>query len=245
MSHSSSKTSAAPPGARSGLTLSTLLARVLRVAVILVILAAGLMLLQTYHALWHDSSSASQQNALAKENTATLDLEAIGSDEGIPFAFLQPGAWSLGTSNWSLAVTDLSASGDDPRLQSLGRPLTNETRQSLLEQKVLVWLKQVRPKEVDGCRVYQTTMGSVRLRVITEKRGNSERLRFGQVILRQGKTLRLLEASPAPLSGGKQGWDGHLMPLPDGVGSLARRWNDSGQLSSELIGPVGNLEEVM
>jgi hypothetical protein len=231
-----SNTSAKSPS----LVVTTVLSRSLRLAVILVIGVAGLMLLQTYRAMLHDSHVASSQKTSEKAD----ERDPIAPEESIALSLLRPGAWSLGESNWSLGLTDLSAA-DDSRLQALGRPITHETKISTLEAKVLGWLKQVRPVVVDGCRVYNAVFGSVRIRVVSEKRGGRERLRLAQLIMRQGQSVQLLEASPAPTATEKPANDGHLLPLPAGVASLARRWDDNGLLACEIVGPTTRLEDAL
>lgn len=137
-----------------------------------------------------------------------------------------------------MAMLDLSGPDSEARLQSLGSRTMGEAKPSPLEEKLLVWLRKFRPEVVNGCRVYNARIGTVRVRAVTEKRGEHERPRLVQVLWRRGATTRLLEASPAPASSVQESRAGHLLPLPAGVASVARRFDESGRLSCEILGPA-------
>jgi hypothetical protein len=82
----------------------------------------------------------------------------------------------------------------------------------------------------------------VRVRAVTEKRAEGERLRLAQLTLRQGGSTQLFEATPATITGVSARKEKHLLPLPAGVASLARRWEESGGLSCEILGPAAAKE---
>ena len=218
---------------------TSLLSRAARLAVMLVLIAVGLMLVQTFRTLLHDAPEAKAPET-ASETVTKPDRNF--RVEKLSETLLQPGAWSLGDSDWSLATADLSVAAAEARLQSLGKPTTGESKPSTLEETVLVWLRQFRPAIVDGCRVYNAPLGSARVRAVSEKRGGRERLRLAQLMWKQGRSTRLLEASPAPTSSVHGREDGHLLPLPVGVASLARRWDNAGGLSCEILGPASREE---
>jgi hypothetical protein len=232
---SSSIASGAPSRSNAGSVLD----RATRLAVMLVVAAAGLLLLQTYRALLHESPTAPKKSASEKAAATAFAPGRDAEVEKVPDAFLQPGAWSLGENNWSLAVADLSQAEGEARLQSLGRSVEDGTKPWSLEMIALDWLrlKRIQPVLVGGCRVYDIPLGSMRIRIVAEKQGR-ERLRLAQIIWRQEGSMRLLEASPAPASTTQGAEAGHLLPLPAGVASVARRWNDAGQLSCEILGPA-------
>jgi hypothetical protein len=210
----------------------------------LVIAAAGLLLLQTYRAMLHQSPAAPKPSPPSGgEGAASGPGRDFGAEtETVADAFLRPGAWALGNNNWSMAMIDMSGPADEARLQSLGSRTMGDAKPSALEEKLLVWLRQFRPETVNGCRVYNARIGSLRVRAVTEKREEQERLRLVQAVWRQRAATRLLEASPAPTSGAQETRDGHLLPLPNGVASMARRWDDSGRLSCEILGPASAKE---
>jgi hypothetical protein len=242
MSVPSANAAATPTGDRPRPTFIAMLSRALRLAVMLVIVAAGLMLLQTYRAMLHDAPADSENNVPAKAavfergRDSRMDMEKMADD------FLRPGAWSLGESNWSLALVDLSSGGDEARLQSLGSSPTDRAKPSDLEKKLLVWLRQVRPVVANNCRVYNVMARSVRVRAVTEKRGGDERVRLVQLLWKRGGAARLMEVSPTAASGAHERGDGHLLPLPNGSASMARRWDASGRLSCEILGPASAKE---
>jgi hypothetical protein len=172
----------------------------------------------------------------AKTGTSPTEL--------LPDAFLQPGAWALGESNWKLAVATLS-DADDPRLRSLGERVETESKPADLETKFLTWLRTARATRLAGCRVYDRPLGRVQVRAVTEERQGRERLRLAQLFWREGNTVHLLEASLATAAGRTESEAGHLLPLPKGSTSLARRWDPSGALSCEILGLPSRPEEAL
>jgi hypothetical protein len=228
---------ATPAGGRPRLTVGALLSRSLRAAVMLVLAAAGLMLVQTYHAMLHD--------APASPATAPRPPRPDALPDGLPTALLGPGGWSLGDSAWGVTLTALTDSAEQTLLNSLGQAWTSQAAPSPLEGKVLAWLRSSHPTLVGGCRVYDVRHGGVRVRAVTSSQGQKERIQLAQIVWKRGgESPQLLEISPAPAA--RPGSDeGHLLPLPAGVGSLARRWDDSGRLSGELLGPTDRGEQCL
>lgn len=238
MADTSSNSSAGLAGTPSRPSWKTLLSRATRLAVMLVIVAAGVMLVQTFRSLLHDAPAAPEQKAPGQASDTALESAPSLRLETLSDALLQPGAWSLGDSDWLLATTDISVSDAEAWLQSMGKPTTGETKPSTLEEKALVWLRQFRPATVGDCQVYNARIGSARVHAVTENRGGRERLRLAQLLWKQGNSARLLEASPAPATAASRKGDRHLLPLPAGVASLARRWDNAGRLFCEILGPA-------
>jgi hypothetical protein len=214
--------------------LAALFGKSLRLAVILVLVAAGLLLLQTFREMLHETPAAPPP---ATANRADADVAMPD--------FLQPGAWSLGGSNWTVALIDLASPDGEARLRSLGFRGTLDDKASSLEQQVLTWLKQSRPTVTDGCRVYDVSAGAIRLRAVTRTQGGSERLQLAQAMWRRGESMQMLEAVPAPSITSGGGNETHLLPLPAGVPSLARRWASSGALTCEILGPTTRGEAML
>jgi hypothetical protein len=237
MSVPASNASATPAGAHPRLTVGALLSRSLRAAVMLVLVAAGLMLVQTYRAMLHDATSSPATFPRPPQPDALADV--------LPTELLGPGAWSLGDSAWGVTLTALTDSAAQARLNSLGPAWTSQAAPSALEGKVLAWLRPSRPTLVGGCRVYDVRHGGVRLRAVTRPQGRKERLQLLQIVRKRGGgSPQLVEVSPAPATRPNKD-EGHLLPLPAGVVSLARRWDDSGRLSGEVLGPTDRREECL
>ena len=141
----------------------------------------------------------------------------------------------------SLSLTTLAA--DKPA--SLPKNSRKAGAKSPLEEKALTWLRHSRPSVVQGCRVYTRQLGPARVRAVTRLQDKSERLQLVQVVWPQaGGPPQLLEAVPGP-TGDSKGGALHLLPLPAGASSLARRWDEAGQLSAEVIVPTGAVESCL
>ena len=237
MSAPSANASATPTGDRPRLTFLALLSRALCLAVMLVIVATGLMLVQTYRAALHEAPPTTQPAPASPPTALSAD---VGLED-----LLQPGAWSLGDSKWTVTQTDLATAEGGTQLRSLGFRGEINDKPSSLETKVLAWLKSSRPTIVEGCRVYETSGGVARIRAVTRTQGGSERLQLVQGIWRRGGTVQLLEAAPAPAIGRGDANGEHLLPLPAGVPSQARRWSTSGSLTCEMLGPTAGLQQIL
>lgn len=233
---------ASPPTARpaaSRLRVRPLFDRSLRLAVILVIVATGGVLLQTYRTMLHEtpvapSPSLRQGERLLDRASIIHPLSALS-----PSALLQPGAWTLGDSSWQIRVGDLVAAGGDDRLISLGSSEEGGQLTPPLESKILFWLQRFHPAYVRDRRVFDVRLGQLRVRAVTRSQGKTERLQLMQVVWRPADgPAQLLEANPAPLLSRRSEEEGHLLPLPPGVTSLARRWDEAGRLSCEILGPA-------
>jgi hypothetical protein len=231
-----SNASATPASAGSQLAVGTLLSRALRVAVMLALVAAGLMLVQTYRAMLHDTPTIPAPISRPPQPDSLADV--------LPTELLDPGAWSLGDSAWRVALTELT----DPaevRLSSLGPTWMSQAIPPPLERKVLAWLRSSHPTVVGGCRVYDVRAGGVRVRAVTRQQDQKERLQLAQIVWKRGGgSPQLVEVSLAPADRPKSA-ENHLLPLPPGVASLARRWDDSGRLSGEVLGPIDRREECL
>ena len=82
-----SKASATPTSVRSHLAVGALLSRALRVAVVLMLVAAGLILVQTYRAMLHDTPILPASISRASQPDSLADV--------LPAELLGPGAWSV------------------------------------------------------------------------------------------------------------------------------------------------------
>ena len=236
MSEPSLNTSPVPADARPRPRLGVLLARALRAAVVLVILVMGLLLLQTYRAILHDAPARP-----VKVSETVAERQGGPQAETVPDFFLQPGAWSIGESSWAVTMVDLATAEGQARLQSLGFRGALDDKPSSLELTVLDWLHRSRPKIVDDCRVYEIAAGAVRIRAVTRTERGNERLQLVQGTWKRGGSSQMLEAMPA-IGSGRVDTE-HLLPLPPGVPSLARRWSSAGMLTGEMLGPTTRLEE--
>jgi hypothetical protein len=203
----------------------------------LVLVAVGLMLLQTYREILHDAPAPAPSAPVPPPTTPMADFG--------PPDLLQPGAWSLGESNWTVALTDLATAEGGARLQSLGYRGEITDRPSPLEEKALAWLKGSRPRTVEGCRVYEVSAVGVRVRAVTRTQRGVERLQLVQAIRKRGGAIQMLEAMPAPALGGAKAGGEHLLPPQPDVPSLARRWSPSGTLTCEILGPAKRLEQTL
>jgi hypothetical protein len=219
---------AQPKPPAGGLRPLALFSKAVRLALILAIAGVGLVLVQTYRELLHDSPAAPVQERKPPA--------AEGPGELPSSTLLQPGAWSLGESSWALRLTDLTEAPEEAMLPTLGYRGPIEGKASELEKRVLAWMRQARPTSVDGCSVYVRQLPGIRLRAVTRKQGNEERLQLVQALWSIGLRGQLLQACPAPLSGQRPSGDAHLLPVPAGTTSLARRWTATGELSCEVLG---------
>lgn len=234
--------SATAAACRPRLGVGAVLDRSLRLAIMLVILAVGSMLLHTFWSLRHPSSAASAEQRAKASASALQGSEGVRAQTILDPLSLQQGAWSLGDSSWMVSLVDLSDAASQARLRSLGSRASGKAKSSALEQHMLLWLRRYRPARVEDCRVYDVPLGAARARVVTRVEAGGERLRLVQLTYSRGRSLQLLEASPAPDAGAERPAGSHLLPLPDGVVSLARRWDDSQRLACEILGPASLLE---
>jgi hypothetical protein len=203
----------------------------------LVFVAVGVMLLQTYRAMLHEAP-APAPSAPVSPPTAPI------ADFGPP-DLLQPGAWSLGDSSWTVALTDLATAEGVARLQSLGFRGEIKDELSPLEEKALAWLKGSQSRLVEGCRVYEVSAIGFRIRAVTRIQGGSERLQLVQALWKRGNVLQMLEAMPAATLVRENSNAEHLLPPQSDVPSLARRWSPSGTLTCEILGPATQLEQAL
>jgi hypothetical protein len=91
-----------------------------------------------------------------------------------------------------------------------------------------------------GLTVSQMLLGASRVRVVSQGTGARERLRLVQMLSPAGAgQWTLLEVQPRKETSAPGGGP-HLLPLPSGVASAARRWDRQGGLSAELIGPASS-----
>lgn len=217
---------------------AALLDRATRLAIMVVLVAFGLMLLGTFREILHDSPTASGEKGARGVEAAPPESQAVRAQTTPDSFVFQPGVWSLGDSSWALFQRELSSPSDQERLTSLGSRMAVEPKPSPLEEKLLVWIHRLRPTVVDGYRVYNTSYSGCRVRLVTEKQAGRERLRLAQLVWTKGRSMQLLELSPAPDLGAHKSEALHLLPLPPGVASLARRWDLSDHLSCELLGPA-------
>jgi hypothetical protein len=222
------------PGAAGRPSFTALFSKALRLAVMLVLVAVGLLLVQTFREMLHETPAAP---ALPAANRPITDVE--------PPDFLQPGAWSLGDSSWTLTLTDPMSAEGGARLRSLGFRGEIKDKPSALEENALGWLKKSRPTIVEGCRVYDISAGVARIRAVTRTQRGGERLQMVQAIWQRGGSWQMLEAMPAPTLTSGDARGEHLLPLPSGVPSLARRWSSSGRLTCEILGPTNGLEQTL
>lgn len=236
MADPSSTTSTTPAGSR--LRLGALISRALRAAVILVILVTGVLLVQTYRAILHDEPARPEKasgTVAGREDHSPADMLAD--------AFLQPGSWSLGESGWTVTVMDPATAEGEARLRSLGFRGEIKDKPSPWEESVLAWLHGSRPTIVEGCRIYDRAAGVVRIRAVTRTERGKERLQLVQGTWKRGGASQMLEGMPA-IGTGRVDTE-HLLPLPSGVPSLARRWSPLGMLTCEILGPTEQLEQAL
>jgi hypothetical protein len=106
---------------------------------------------------------------------------------------------------------------------------------------VLGWLKKTAQRRATGAGLteYQALLGRGRVRAVSQGSGSRERLRLVQILsLAAGSQWTLFEVRPRQEAQGQEG-NRHLLPLPSGVASAARRWDRQG-LSAEVVGPVSS-----
>lgn len=237
MANLPSSSSSTASSARRRLGIAELLDRSSRLAVMLVIFAAGLMMLRTFRDMLRASPTAPvAKKAMVSGDTSPGRL-AMPVPKALDPSLLQQGAWSLGDNSWVVSQIDLSEASGQARLRSLGSGTAIQGKPSKLEEKVVHWLGRYRPTVVEGCRVYEIPFGRVQVRLVLDPRGGRDRLRLAQLIYRRGGTAQMLEASPLPASAARNPSAGHLLPLPAGVATVARRW-DGERLNCELLGPA-------
>src|SRR5262249_34865985 len=107
--------SATAAGSRPRLSAGAVLDRATWLAVMLIIVAAGLMLLRTYRAMLRESTAAPVEKRKTVSGSIP-DRDRNPQAEQIPETLLlQPGAWSLGESKWTLALIDLSDGSGETR----------------------------------------------------------------------------------------------------------------------------------
>jgi hypothetical protein len=211
------------------------LAHAVRLVLIVAIGLLGWTLVQTCRDLFATPAAATASAPEAALQTARDALPPLGE--------LLPGGWSLGDSAWTCASRQVAAAEVMRCLQGHGEPVEVGSKPAELEKMVLGWLKKKARRRAagTGLAVYETLVGSGRVRAVSQGAGTSERLRLVQVLSRAaGGTWTLLEVQPRSQMRGPESGR-HLLPLPGGVASAARRWDRQG-LSAELIGPASSGE---
>jgi len=203
-----------------------------------VLVAFGLMLLGTFREMLHDSPTASRDKGARVAGAAPQESQAARAATTPESLVFQPGVWSLGDRSWTLSQRQLSDPAAQERLNSLGSRTAAEAKPSLLEEKLLVWLRRLRPTVVNDYRVYDTSLRGSRVRLVTGQQAGRERLRLAQLVWSKDRSVQLLELAPTPDVGADKSGAIHLLPLPADVASLARRWDSSDHLSCELLGPA-------
>jgi hypothetical protein len=224
-------TAGAPPESRSRLLLG--LGQAVRLALVIAIGLLGWTLAQTCRDLF--ATPAAAPPAEAAPRTAP--------DAPPSLAELLPGGWSLGEGAWTAACRQVGTEEVAGCLQGHGEPVETGPRPAALERTVLDLLKTKARRRAagPGLTVYQMLQGANRVRVVSQGSGSSERLRLVQMLSpASGGQWTLFEIQPRREAVGPDGGR-HLLPLPSGVASAARRWDREG-LGAELIGPASSSE---
>jgi hypothetical protein len=212
------------------------LARAMRLVLIVAIGLLGWTLVQTCRDLF-----ATPAPAPAPAVTAEAAAPRKAPDALPELGELLPGGWSLGDSTWSCATRQVAAAEVARCLQGHGEPVESGRRPADLERMVLNWLKKMARRRAAqaGLTEYQTLLGSGRVRAVSQGSGTTERLRLVQMLNRAaGGQWILYEIQPRQETRGAEGGQ-HLLPLPSGVASAARRWDRHG-LGAELVGPASS-----
>jgi hypothetical protein len=209
-----------------------------RLGLIVAIGLLGWTLVQTCRDLFAVPAPAPASTSEAAPWTAPDAIPDLGE--------LLPGGWSLGEGDWTCASRPVAAVDVADCLQGRGQPVEPGPKPADLERTVLAWLKKRARRQAagPGLTVYQTLLGKGRVRAVSEGSGTGERLRLVQMLSPAARgQWTLFEVQPRSQTRGREGGQ-HLLPLPSGVASAARRWDRQG-LSAELVGPAssGDLEK--
>lgn len=217
------------PAGKSPVPTSRLLRgldRAARLALVIAIGLCGWSLVRTARDLFAPMSAASPAAAGADADATEL-------------VALLPGGWSFEDSTWTFRSGRVSPREAAERMRALGESGGGGAGQATLERTVLEWLRRAtRPRREGALTVYEAARGGGQVRAVSEGTGDRERLRLVQLFQPEGdRDGELIEARPR-LGAARAGGDLHLLPLPSGVASVARRWDEKGRLTGELVGPV-------
>jgi hypothetical protein len=221
---------AAEPRAR----LLTGLGHAVRLGLFIAIGLLGWSLVQTCRDLFATAAPTSVPEAAPQKPSA--DVPSLGE--------LLPGGWALGASDWTCASRQVAAAEVAKCLQGYGEPVEAGTRPADLERAALNWLRKTarRRSAGSGLTVYEALLGTSRVRAVSQGFGTQERLRLAQLVgSAVGGQCPLYEVQPSKAARGLEG-NKHLLPLPGGVASAARRWDQQGGLSAEVVGPAASGE---
>jgi hypothetical protein len=228
----------APSVPRSQLLLG--LAHAVRLALVIAIGLLGWALIQTGRDLLATPAPAPEGEA----DLRPLTPPARQEEAAVPsLGELLPGGWSLGDSAWSCACRLVGVQEMAECLRVYGEQVETGPRPAALERTVLQWLKtKARQRAVrPGLTEYQLLVGPGRLRAVSQGAGTGERLRLVQVLSPAGGQWKLVEVMPRKEAAGSGGGR-HLLPMPPGAPSAARRWDQQGGLGAELVGPASAAE---
>jgi hypothetical protein len=195
--------------------------------------------------LYHDLFTTRPKHADPAPEAATPSGPAL---QLLQADFWAPGRWSVGDSSLVVQMVQGSSAEVQHRLQALGDTPPRIPRLSALESELLHSMRRLAEPagREQNYRIYRLQWNETVGRVVTEGEGNDERIRLGQLAWPESAhEWSLVELRPLPGSAGELSEGGHLLPLPAGSESLARRWTPSGRCVGELVGQAGRLEALV
>lgn len=206
-----------------------LLVRVVRTAVRLTlvvgILLSGVVLMQTWHLLFHERGE--------------LPVRAgdAGGFAGLPDGLFADGTWRLGGGDWSFDVASVSPDTPDPEVDPL--PPGGGKRGSDLDGAVLDWLRTAGATVTgDGrLREYRLDRNGSRIRAATQGDGREEVVLWARLDRTTGDRVSRMEfrrrATTSPANAGP-------IELPPGVRTLATRIDGGGRVQARFVGPIAS-----
>jgi len=209
------------------------LVRVVRTAVRLTlvvgILLSGVVLMQTWHLLFHDR--------------VELPIRTENPDgfAGLPDGLFADGTWRLGGDDWSFDVSQVSPGAPDPKIEPLSS--VDAKTGSDLDGMVLDWLRTAGATVANDGRLrdYRLDRKGQRIRATTQGDGREEIVVWARLEQSVGERVSRMEfrrrASTQVAGEGP-------VELPAGVRTLATRVGSGGRVQAQFVGPIASLSGV-
>jgi hypothetical protein len=205
--------------------------KAVRLVMILAILFCGWWLVDLYRNLF--------PSELLPVPTTPAPTEGFAGPAVFATAALADGAWSVGDSGWSLKRVEVVPSDLPRHVEATGDAVPADWPVTPLEAELVALLRTAGAtvREQSCVRVYSLMLRKAQVRVVTQPVSGFERVRLVQAVWTAPAGFNVFEMRPAPPSHGDRATP-PLLPLPAGVGVVARRWAGDGTLLAEFVGPV-------
>jgi|GEM_PF-4928385 len=218
------------PGPARPLLLVRVVRAAVRLTLVVGILLAGILLMQTWHLLFHEPP------------TLPIRTEAATGFGGLPDGVFAEGSWQLGDNDWSFQMSQAAPDSPEPKIDPLRRGIVESA--SDLDRTILDWLRSANALSeptAPGLRQYRLELGGSRLRLLTRGEAREEAIVWARLDQNIGERVSRMEFRRTPKTDSTQP---PLLELPAGVRTLATRIGDDRRVQAQLLGPVASLSDM-